>query len=431
MLSIIGQPTRSFCDHVSRRDVIKLGAMGMGGLTLADLLRAESQAGSTSKRRSIINICLPGGPSHLDMFDLKPDAPQEIRGEFRPIATNVSGMEICELFPKLAGMADKFAVVRSISDFSAEHTTKQADSGWPEKSLRNLGGRPGIGAIVSKVHGPRPDCPLTSISMGGHTSPGYLGQVFKDYQPDGTGRENLQMRMSEERLNSRVELLASLDHFGRQADTSGSMKALDSFSRKAVDLVTSGKIANALDVDKEDPKVQAMYAGATGRRNNGRSPFLTARRLVEAGVRVVSFTFAGWDTHSGNFTSLRQSLPAMDIGLSALMTDLEQRGLLDDTIIMMSGEFGRTPRVNMTAGRDHWPAAGFLFVAGGGLKGGQMIGSTNRYGERPLDRPVKLQEVYSTVFHQLGIDVGTTQLIDPAGRPQYLFDHRELLQELI
>lgn len=433
MLSIVGQPKRGFCDGITRRDVIKLGAMGIGGLTLADLLRAESLAGSTAKRRSIINICLPGGPTHLDMFDLKPDAPQEIRGEFRPIETNVAGMEICELFPKLATMADKFAVIRSISDFSSEHTTKQADSGWPERSLRNLGGRPGIGAIVSKVHGPREDCPLASVTMGGHTSPGYLGPVYKDYQPDGTGRENLQMRMPEERLYNRMELLSSLDQFGRQADSSGSMKALDSFTRKAADVVTSGKIANALDVDKEDPKVRALYSGDAGRRNRngGRSSFLTASRLVQAGVRVVSFTFGGWDTHSGNFSSMRQQLPAMDIGLSALITDLEQRGLLEDTLIMMSGEFGRTPRVNMNAGRDHWPAAGFVFVAGGGLKGGQMIGSTNRNGERPLDRPVKLQQVFSTVFHQMGIDVNTTQLMDPAGRPQYLFDHRELVQELI
>lgn len=430
MLSFIGQLNRCFCDRVSRRNVMKIGAMGMGGLTLVDLLRAESLAGPATKQRSIINICLPGGPSHLDMFDLKPQAPVEVRGEFRPLATNVSGMEICELFPKLAGMADKFAVVRSIVDFSNEHTTTQADSGWPEKSLRPLGGRPGIGAIVSKVHGPRPDCPIASISMGSHTSPGFLGPMYRDYRPDGPGRENLQMRLPEQRMDERMELLADLDRFASQADASGSMQAVDSFTRKAVGLVTSGKIADALNLERENPRVKAMYSGDT-RRDNGRSPFLTARRLVEAGVRVVSFTFGGWDTHGGNFTTLRRQLPQMDTGLSALITDLDQRGLLDETIIMMSGEFGRTPRINMGGGRDHWPAAGFVFLAGGGLKCGQMIGSTNRNGERPVDRPLQLQQVFSTVFHQLGIDVEKTQLVDPTGRPQYLFDHRELVHELI
>lgn len=423
MLSIEGRSANRFCDQVSRRDVLRIGAMGLGGLTLADVLRSDALAGPSGKRRSIINICLPGGPTHMDTFDLKPMAPVEFRGNFRPIDTNVPGMQICELMPKLAQHGDKLVIVRSISDFSNEHTTKQADSGWPEASLRMMGGRPGLGAVVTKVHGPAAGCPLASVALSQFTSPGYLGPTFKDYQPDGEARANLRLRLEEARLYQRKELLSSLDNFRRDTDRSGTMAAADAFTQKAMDVVLSGAIADALDADKEPTKTRESY----GSNRN----FLVARRLVEAGVRVVSFTFGGWDTHSQNFDTMKRQLPQLDVGLSALLGDLKERGLLDDTLILISGEFGRTPRVNMNAGRDHWPAAGFAVLAGGGLRTGQVIGSTNHLGERPQDRPVRLQQVFATVYRQLGIDVDATQLIDSAGRPQYLVEHRETIHEMV
>jgi len=439
MLTIFGSTTAKFCDRFHRRNFLKVGAMAAGGLSLVDLLRLESQGatsqptGKSPRPKSIINIYLPGGPSHMDTFDLKPDAPAEFRGQFNPIATNVPGMDICEHFPKLAKMGDKMVLVRSIRDFSNEHSSRQSDSGWSESNLRMMGGRPGVGAVVSKVLGAASGRPLASVALSGFTSPGFLGAPFKDYQPDGAGRESLRLRnsLNEDRLNDRKSLLASLDRMQRTSDRSGTMAAMDSFTQRAVDVVTSGSVADALDFEKEDSRTREMYGCNDNRMGSANRNFVLARRLVESGVRVVSLSWGGWDTHQGNFTSLQRQLPVLDMGLSALMTDLDQRGLLDDTMILISGEFGRTPRVNMGAGRDHWPAAGFAVLMGGGLRTGQVIGSTNRLGERPLDRPVHLQQVFATVYRQMGINVDTAQLIDPAGRPQYLLDHREVLTELV
>jgi hypothetical protein len=397
---------------------------------MADLLRADSISGGARRPKSLINIALPGGPSHMDMFDLKPDAPAEYRGEFRPISTVVPGFDICEHMPELAQVADKIAVVRSIVDASNEHTTKQADSGWPEKSLREMGGRPGVGAVASKLLGRVGSCPVAAVSLTGHTSPGFLGQSLRDFSPGTSARNSLKLNVAEERLNDRNALLGTLDKFRRDADSSGAMKAMDRFTQDAIDVVTSPEFSDALDTSKEPASGRDRY-GKEGNARQSNEKFLQARRLVEAGVRVVSFTWGGWDTHQGNFTSLKRQLPLMSIGLSALIYDLQERGMLEDTIIMMSGEFGRTPRVNSGAGRDHWPAASFVFLAGGGLKMGQYIGSTDRLGNKPEQRPIHLQQVFATVYRKLGIDVDTQQLTDPAGRPQYIVEHREPIRELI
>ena len=429
MLTFLGS-SPAFCDRHSRRSFLQVGATAIGGLTIADLLRADTVNGGSRRPKSLISICLPGGPSHMDMFDLKPDAPAEFRGDFRPIDTVVPGLEICEHFSNLAKIADKFSVVRSISDFSNEHTTKQADSGWPEKSLREMGGRPGMGAIASKMLGPIGDCPVTAVTMGGHTSPGFLGQSLKDFSSDSSARNSLRLSMAETRLNDRKQLLDGLDRFRRDSDNSGAMAALDRFTKDAIDVVTSPRFADALDSSKEPESSRRRYDNGDNNTRQNNMKFLTARRLVEAGVRVVSFTWGGWDTHQGNFTSLKRQLPMLDLGLSALIYDLEERGLMQDTIIIMSGEFGRTPRINQMAGRDHWPGAGSVFVAGGGLKMGRAIGTTDRLGAKPDQNPVHLQQVYSEVVRKLGIDVDTAQLRDPVGRPQYLFDHRDPIADL-
>lgn len=428
MLTFHGR-SPSYCDRHTRRGFLQIGATAIGGLTLADVLRADAVSGSSRRPKSLISICLPGGPTHLDTFDLKPEAPVEVRGEFRPIETVVPGFEICELMPSLARVADRIAVVRSISDFSNEHSTRQADSGWSERALKDLGGRPGMGAIATKMLGPTAGCPVTSVTMGSHTSPGFLGQSMKDFSTESSAKQTLRLSMAETRLNERKQLLDGLDRFRREADATGAMAAMDRFTADAIDVVTSPRFADALDTDKEPESNRRRY-GADNNTYQANRKFLTARRLVEAGVRVVSLTWGGWDTHSSNFTSMRNQLPKLDIGLSGLIYDLEERGMLQDTMIIMSGEFGRTPRINQTAGRDHWPGAGFVFMAGGGFKMGQAIGTTDRIGAKPDQNPIHLQQVYAEVVRKLGIDPDVAQLRDPVGRPQYLFEYRDPIKEL-
>lgn len=434
MWNVLGS-ARTFCDRKTRREFLSLGAAGFAGLSLPNLLRAEATAGTNATGRSIINIFLRGGPTHMDTFDLKPLAPKELRGEFVPISTKVPGMEICELMPRLASAADKMVLVRSITGMTNEHNPSQSDSGWSEKDLKGQGGRPGVGAVLSKVYGPAittaHGVAPTSVDLNKRAQAGFLGPMHMAYRPDGAAMQNLSMnkRVSETRFAERNELLTSFDRFRVDTDSQGMMEALDSFEQRAVSLITSGKVASAFDLSKEPAKRLARYGITKKVRNN--ESFLLARRLVQAGVRSVALSWGGWDTHRQNFTSMRRQLPMLDQGLSALLEDLSQHGLLENTLVLMSGEFGRTPRINQTAGRDHWPQASFFWMAGGGLKTGQVIGSTNRRGERPDDRPVHLQEVFATVYHQLGVDLDQTQLIDPAGRPQYVLDHRKPIAELV
>jgi hypothetical protein len=443
MLTFFGghRGNQQSCDGVSRRDFLQVGALGFGGMMLPDVLRAEVENAARASGKSVINIMLFGGPTHMDTFDLKPDAPAEYRGEFKPIQTAVPGLDICELMPKLASVADKFTLIRSIVGMNNEHTNRQADSGWSGRSLESIGGRPGLGAVMSKVWG-------TSQTTSNGTSPtfvelersaaqerqrasaGFLGSTFDAYRPDGPGLSNLTLNseISLNRLHDRKSLLIGLDRIRRRVDASGMMNAMDSFTERAVGLITSGELAKALDLKNEDPKTVARYGADKG----GHSvKYLHARRLIEADVRCVTFNTTGWDTHTDNFKRCRSLVTPLDQSLSALIEDLDARGMLDDTIIMMSGEFGRTPRINATGGRDHWPRAAFFFLAGGGMKHGQVIGSTNRLGEVAQDRPVHLQHVFTTVYKQLGIDPDTTTLFDPNGRPQYLVENREVIPELI
>jgi hypothetical protein len=433
MLTFLGDRPH-FCDGHSRRNFLKIGGLALGGLTLPQLLRAESLAGAKATGKSIINIYLPGGPTHMDTFDLKPDAPKEFRGEFKSIPTVAKGVEICELMPQLAQVADRFTIIRSITGMHNEHNPTQSDSGWSVSSLKAIGGRPGVGAVMSKLLGPaqateRGTAP-TAIDLSNWTKPGFLGPLHDAYRPDGAGRSNLTLNreISQVRLDDRRALLGGLDTLRRDVDSHGMMEAIDSFTERAVGMITSGNLAKALDAKQEDPRLCERY-GLGARRNVER--FLIARRLVEAGVRCVSLSWGGWDSHGQNFKSMRDQLPTLDRALSALIEDLDARGMLDNTIIMMSGEFGRTPRINSGAGRDHWSRAAFFFLAGGGMRHGQVIGSTNRLGEVAKDRPVNLQHVFHTVYHQLGIDADTTTLTDPNGRPQYLVDERKLIKELV
>jgi hypothetical protein len=436
MPTFVGRRDSSFCDRVSRRGFLKIGGLALGGLTLPGLLRAESRAGSRATGKSIINIYLAGGPTHLDTFDLKPKAAREFRGEFLPIATKVEGMEICELMPKLAQRADRFSVVRSITGLRDEHAPQQSDSGWSEQSLRTMGGRPGIGSVMSKLWGPSQNTPHgaapTFVDLTGWTRTGFLGQINAGFRPDGEGRGNLSLHrsLSTPRLTDRSGLLTGLDRLRRDVDGQGMMSAMDSFHERAIGIVTSGELAKALDLRNEDPRTLERY-GLQGPMRGENERFVLARRLIEAGSRCVAFSWGGWDTHGDNFNQMRRMLPPLDVALAALLDDLDGHGLLDSTIVMMSGEFGRTPRVNGGAGRDHWPRASFFFLAGGGLRHGQMIGATTRNGEEPLERPVHIQHVFHTLYHQLGIDADAVTLADPSGRPQYLVEDRKVIGELI
>ncbi|WP_010588249.1 DUF1501 domain-containing protein [Schlesneria paludicola] len=423
-----------FCDRFARRDFLRIGGLAFGGLTLPGLLRAEHASGSLATGKSIINIYLPGGPTHLDLFDLKPKAPREFRGELSPIATNVPGLDICELMPRLARIGNQFSVVRSITGLRNEHAPFQSDSGWSELSLKNLGGRPGIGSVMSRLWGPSQTTEHgtapTFVDLTGWTRSGFTGQINAGYRPDAQGRQNLSLNqnVSLERLDDRRALLEGLDRMQRSVDNSGMLSAIDSYTERAVGIVTSGQLAKALDIRQEDPRVVDRFAA---KNNLGNDRFLLASRLIQAGVRCVSFSWGGWDTHGNNFVQMRRLVPALDQGMSALINDLEAHGALDNTIIMMSGEFGRTPRVNKTAGRDHWPRASFFFLAGGGLRHGQAIGATSKNGEEPIERPVHLQHVFHTVYQQLGIDPNTVVLNDPNGRPQYLLENRQVISELL
>jgi len=421
MLQIQVGRSRPYCDGVSRRSFLKLGAMTLGGLTLADLYRAEARAGIGSSNKAIINVHLNGGPSHQDMFDLKPEAAAEFRGEFSPISTNVEGMQICEHFPQLAKMADKYAIIRSLVGSVGAHSNFQTHTGYGERELRNVGGHPSMGSVMSKIAGPSDTGAPAFISYNGG-NPGFLGPVYKAYEPMG-GSLRLSKSLTEQRLDDRTNLLGSLDKIRRDMDSTGQMSALDTFTRRAVGVVTSGKVADALDGNND--------AKDTERYGKDGMPFLRARKLVEAGVRVVTFSWGGWDTHANNFVSLKKQLPKLDMGLSSLVQDLSDRGLDKDVTVIVWGEFGRTPRINPGAGRDHWPSVMMAFVAGGGMQLGQVIGSTTRDGGHAQDRPVHVQEVFSTLYRNLGIDVMGTTLPDTNGRPQYLVDKRQVISELV
>ena len=404
------------------------------------------------------------------MIDPKPDAPAEVRGEFRPIATKIPGLRIGELMPKLARVADKFAFIRSLVGSAGAHDAFQCQSGFPAGDLRSVGGRPALGSVVAKLRGSADDPapPFVDLMQGrplvrNSARPGFLGPTYNPFRPDISGmfaralepgmkkelaalgerhaaRLTLVDGLTPERLSDRARLRAAFDGARRDLDTSGNMEARDRFTQQAASILTSGRLAAAMDLSRESAKVLERYTppvAAAARRfytsedGTAARKLLLARRLVEAGVRCVSVSFSDFDTHADNFGRMRQLLPIVDHALHALVTDLDERGLLGDVAIVVWGEFGRTPKVNKNAGRDHWPEVGPALLAGGGLKGGQAIGATDRHGARVVSRPVQYQDVFATLYHVLGIDPSATTLTDPNGRPQHLLERGEPLRELV
>lgn len=445
MLTIPGQKQR-FCDGVTRRGFLRIGALGIGGLTMADILRAEAASGR-SAHKALINVFLAGGPPHQDMWEIKTEAPAEIRGEFKPIQTSVPGIEICELFPRIARSMEKYAVIRSVVGCDGGHDGFQCFTGWRRNDLATLGGRPSIGSVLSKLEGPvdRGVPPFVALAKptahrpwsepGG---PGFLGTSHAPFRPDGPGMANLTLSgITTDQLSDRRTLLGSLDNLRRELDASGTMRGMDAFTERALGVLTSSKLLDALDLSKEHPRVRDRYGD--GKPYNFQydgaptcnDQLLMARRLVEAGVRCVNLSYGRWDSHGDNFGLMRDHGPKLDQCVSALVDDLDERGMLGDVTVIVWGEFGRTPRINPQKGRDHWPQVSCALMAGGGMRTGQAIGATNRLGEFANKRPVDMQEIIATLYHNLGIDVGGTTVVDPTGRPQFLSDARQPLPELV
>ncbi len=445
MLTIWGKSSAkgSFCDGYSRRNFLKIGGMAYGGLSLPKVLSGEATAGQRRPHKAIINIYLPGGPPHQDMWDLKTEAPTEIRGEFSPIETNVPGIEICELFPRMAQMMDKFVPIRTIVGAFGAHDGYQCMTGRVPQNAP-AGGWPSGGAWISKIQGPsNPGVPANLSLMyqtgerrwGQPGNGGFLGVGHSPFPLIGGKGQSASDDMTLngvtlERLQERDSLVRAFDVFRRDADARGLMEGMDTYHNQALGILTSTGLCDALDLSKEDPAIVARYGKGDPVYSRDGAPkmvenFCIARRLVEAGARVVTLNFSRWDWHGPdgkNFVRAREDFPLLDQALSALVMDLHERGLEKDVSVVCWGEFGRTPRINAQAGRDHWPQLSCAMMAGGGMRTGQVIGATDRLGGEVRNRPVTFQEVFATLYHNMGIDVNTVTAMDLHGRPQYLVE---------
>ena len=441
MLDFIGLGPRT-CDGVSRRTFLKAGTLAIGGLSLPGLLRQRAAAapGTSTPRKSVILIWLAGGPSHIDMYDLKPSAPAEFRGEFKPIATNVTGIQVGEHLPRQARIMDKLAVVRSAYHTNAGHGmgSQWMLTGYQPTIEVNDNIYPSTGSVVAKMRGANePGLPAyvnlpRVLSLG---KAAYLGASYNPFAPDSDpNSDGFQVRnlklpgvVDAKRLSRRRELLKDLDNIRRDIDARGDIEGLDTFYREGLEMVTDTKAQRAFDVQREPAPLRERY----GRNNLGQCCLL-ARRLVEAGVTYVTVQAGGgWDTHGDNFKQLKNNLlPKYDQALAALVSDLCDRGLDKEVLVMAMGEFGRTPRINGGAGRDHWPGAMSIVYAGGGLKMGQVIGTTNSTAEHPTSRPATPGCVLSTMYHALGIDYKHV-FYDQAQRPLPILNEGEPIAELI
>jgi hypothetical protein len=440
-------PSNRYCDGITRRDFLSVGALGWAGLSLAGYLRLAA-AGEIrqAKANAAIFINLGGGPSHMDTFDLKPDAPAEYRGEFRPVATKAPGVQICEHLPRLAGCADKFAVLRGVSHSIAEHAlgTKYLTTGnRPLPSLEY----PGYGAVVGRELGGQPDLPPFVAIPNTPQKAGYLGVRYAPLQtnaaptlgkPFSVRGITLGAGLTLASLERRGRLLHEVDTAFRGFEASDLVEGLDKFKEQAYRIISSPRARRAFDVSQEPLAVAERF----GNNAFGQSCLL-AGRLVEAGVRFVTVTLGGWDTHAQNFDRLKGGvagakgarpaiglLPQLDSGLAALLERLDARGLLASTTVVVTGEFGRTPKVNKNAGRDHWARAMFVLLAGGGIKGGQVVGASDAKGEGPVGEGFKPDDVAATFYHTLGID-HKKEYHTNTGRPVMIVREGKLIPQLL
>jgi uncharacterized protein (DUF1501 family) len=455
MLDLIGRPYR-FCDGVTRRSVLKAGFLGLAGLSLPDLLRAKAAAASRGQAPaddlSIILVWLDGGPPQHETYDPKPDAPAEFRGPLKPIATNVPGIQIAEVLPYHARLMDKMAIIRSMYHNNGDHfaAAHWMLTGYLGSNAASLAPQyPSMASIITKLKGSKrsgmpayvglPNTHSVGLSPGYHGG-AYLGVATNPFSADGDPNADgyrvpnlaLPAGVDPTRLDDRRGLLAAFDKTRRDADASGLMDGLDRFSQEAFAMVTGPAARAAFDLTKESPHLRDRY----GRHTWGQSALL-GRRLVEAGVRFVTLTFGGWDMHSSIERSMRSVGPIVDNAVGSLVDDLDQRGMLEKTIVIVMGEFGRTPRMNTGGvpgadaipGRDHWGEVMSVLVTGGGVAGGTVIGSSNARGEVPKDRPIQPQDLAATLYRRLGIDPHHA-FVNRSGRPIPIGANGQAIEEL-
>jgi uncharacterized protein (DUF1501 family) len=449
MIRLNAGDSRGCCDRLSRRSFLQLGAAGLTSLGLPQLFQAReaaAKAGAAAKDTRVILLWLEGGPSHIDLWDMKPSAPAEYRGYWRPIPTNVAGMQITEMFPRQAKLADKFSIVRTLHHNDTDHI------GSPHIMLTSRVGptvadqaptAPSMGSIVARTVGARraglpPYVVVPQVGGGRYLGAHYLGHAYDpfDVGSDPNNRnfkvQNLTLStgMSIARLDDRRGLRRSLDSLRRDADDSGAFDAMDKFEKQAFELVTSQNVSRAFDLASESDGTRDRY----GRTTWGQSTLL-ARRMVDAGVSFVTVNMGGWDQHGDIKAKMELYLPNVDRAVSALFQDLSAGGLYEQTLVVVAGEFGRTPRMNpgfqgQPPGRDHWNTAFSLVMGGGGIKGGRIVGRTDDKAESIVERPVTPEQLHATVYHALGIDP-SIQFIDRAGRPIPAVDGNDPIRELL
>jgi len=425
------------CEGFYRRDFLKIGTAGLLGLSLPNLLRLEAAAAkSERKAKGIIMVWLGGGQSTIDMWDLKPDAPDDIRGEFKPIDTKAPGIQISEHLPKVAQVMDKCAIVRSVAHTIPDHgrgAVWMLTGNKPTPALQY----PSLGSLTARLLPSEPGVPpYVTFNRSTNGNAGYLGTAYNPFEVEGNpgGNGTLRVRgvslpngFSLEDLENRNKLLEEIDGKFKALDQSADTVAgLDKFHQQALDILRADKTKKAFDLNSESSAVRAKY----GPDAFGQGA-LAARRLIEAGVRYVTISLGGWDTHGQNFTQLKQKLlPPVDRVLSSLIEDLDQKGLLDSTIVYCVGEFNRTPKINKNAGRDHWARSLAVFLAGGGIKPGYVHGSTGSTGMAPANEPCTPDDVAATIFRCLGIDAHH-ELMTTTGRPMSLFREGKVIEKLV
>jgi hypothetical protein len=427
MLTIPG-PRFRYCDGVTRRSFLQIGGLALGGLTLPNLLRAEQRSKAGETDRSVIMVYLSGGLAHQDTFDLKPNAPKEVRGEFKPIATSVPGIQIGELLPRLAGCMDRLILLRSLVGLRDEHSSFQSTTGFPMNETKR-DGKPHFGAVIAKMQGPRdPVVPpfidlFPTMQHKPYNSPGagYLGRAASPVKLDGQDLASMQLQaLTLDQLADRRRLLSQVDQWKRAADGLD-RSGMDTYYERAFDVLASRKLVDALDVTREPSALRERYGRGSPKHLGDGAPMwndqlLMARRLVEAGARCVTVAYGFWDTHGQNFRHLKRHLPLFDQGISALVEDIYARGLDRTVTLVVWGEFGRTPKINKDAGRDHWSRVNGALLSGGGMRTGQVLGSTNATAAEAKEQPIPYRDVLATVYHNLGIDPNS-MIYDVSGRP--------------
>ncbi|MCA9119217.1 MAG: DUF1501 domain-containing protein [Planctomycetaceae bacterium] len=441
MLEVKGRQF-SCCDGITRRSALRVGVLGLGGLTLPQLLAqrsAQAAAGRPTRNTSVIFVELAGGPSHFETYDPKPNSPSEYRGPLQPIATGLAGVRFSEFMAAQARIADKLAIIRSIHHDSSSHSTSAhlTQTGYYLRDRQNRENEmPCVGSVASRLLGSHAEGIPAYVAIQRSMRYGraaYFGKAFNPFDvTDDPNRSSFQVNnlglvrgLDADRVTDRRYLLDQFDEAKTVVDTSGVSEAVDRFTIEAFDMVTSGKAQRAFDINEEPTAIRDRY----GRNRTGQE-FLLARRLIEAGVTFVSTRVSSWDDHNGIAKRMRDKGPSYDQALAALVSDLHERGLDQDVLIVAMGEFGRTPKVNRNAGRDHWGAVMSVLLAGGGLRVGQIVGSSTPKGETPEDNPYRPENVLAMVYRHLGI-VPEQTFPDLSGRPRYLLEERGLISELI